>query len=211
MAPIKVIYNPNAGKKRAKIGAGKQVSLGEIQKYFVQYAIEADFFPTEGPGHATQLAKNAIEEGYTTVIGLGGDGTIGEIAQGLVNTDIRLGLLPLGSYMNIAKMLGIPRDIEKAVMLLKLGRTRKIDVGAVTQLDGHPLSEPIYFIESVGLGIDAQIHSQFVRLERGEKKAIISMIRSLFEYSAHKTKITADQTTLNTRALSISISNAPFT
>lgn len=207
----KVIYNPKAGEKRKKAGAGKPLSLGEVQEFFAQYNIDAEFFPTQDKGHATELAKNALAEGYGTVVGLGGDGTIGEIAQGLVGTDVRLGVLPSGTYMNIARMLGIPHDLEKAIMLLKLGRTRKIDIGAVTKLNGAPLEEPIYFIESVALGIDAQFHEQVVRFENGDKKVLLSMFKTLLEYTAHKTKITVDTAELLTRAITIQISNGPYT
>src|SRR5258705_214175 len=116
----KFIYNPKAGHK-AKLLSLKHplLSLEDIKALLKRYQIPFDSFPTRSAGHATELARQSVKEGYGTVIVAGGDGTVGEAANGLVGTDVNLGILPLGTFMNIARMLSIPSDIEKAVALLK--------------------------------------------------------------------------------------------
>lgn len=206
----KLIYNPNAGKKR-KILFPKGTSLEEISSLLDQYQITVDRFPTKGPGHATKLAKEAITEGYGMVIVAGGDGTVGEVANGLVNSDMPLAILPLGSVMNVARMLSIPLDLEKAVELIKINRTRKIDVGCVTRLSGEKLSEPCYFIESCGLGLEAQMHQAVLEWERGDKKSLFRLIKVFFEYYRHRATITLDgKEKIETRAPLVNISNGPY-
>src|SRR5260221_378434 len=119
-----LIYNPNAGKKRKlfSLFRGKLTALEDIKDLLTKYQIPVDYFPTKHPGHATDLAKDCIKKGYKTILAAGGDGTVGEVANGLVGTDTTLGILPLGSFMNIAKMLSIPQDLEKAIMIIKMSQ-----------------------------------------------------------------------------------------
>ncbi len=206
----KLIFNPHAGKK--KKGLGKLTSLDEVRKLLTQYQIEYDPYPTKYPGHASVLSRQAIKQGYKTVLVAGGDGTVGEVAQGLVGSDITLGILPMGSFMNVAKMLSIPNDLEKAILLIKVGRARKIDTGTIVRFSGPKLSTPNYFLESVGIGLEAQLHENFLQLERGDKKALFRMLKILFDYYGHKAKITLDdKKTIETRSTMITISNGPYT
>src|SRR5687768_2789750 len=125
---IKVIYNPFAGKKRNLTSLGSQSTLEEIKLLFKKYQLDADFYTTKRKLHAKELSINAKREGYKIVVAAGGDGTISEIANGLVNSKLTLGIIPLGTFMNIPKMLSIPTELEKSVMIIKLSRTRKIDI-----------------------------------------------------------------------------------
>lgn len=208
----KVIFNPKAGSKRRLLSKARgQTTLEEIKELLAQYQIEADFFPTKRAGHATQLACQAIKEKYNLVLVAGGDGTVGEVANGLIGTDLPLGILPLGSFMNVARMLSIPQDLEKAVELIKIGRIRKIDVGCVTRMNGEVLDRPHYFIESCGLGLEAQLQEHVLRWEKGDLKAIFKMIKTLFDYYGHKVQIILDEKKeIVTRATLVTISNGPY-
>lgn len=90
---------------------------------------------TEGPGHATELARRAVEEGVGTVVAGGGDGTLHEVVNGLLPDPGRTvcGQLPLGTGNDFARTLGLPFEIERWVELLDGGRTRMVDV---IELDG---------------------------------------------------------------------------
>src|SRR6186997_1905087 len=150
----KLIYNPNAGKKRNLLPTSQQATLEEIKNLFVQYQIPIDYFPTKGPGDAAILARDSIKEKYNVVIAAGGDGTISEVAAGLVGSDMTMAILPLGSFMNTPEALAIPRDLEMAVMVIKMGRSRKIDIGQINMLDGEKLSKPVFFLENAGVGLE---------------------------------------------------------
>jgi len=208
ISKVKVIYNPLAGTKRKIMP--NQINLEDIKKFLKKYEINADFYPTEYSGHATILAKNAISEKYTMVVAVGGDGTVGEAANGLIGSDLILATIPAGSYMNVARMLSIPIDLEKSIMLLRMGQIRKIDVGAITTLSGKKLDTPYIFLESVGFGLEAQTHLLLSEFEKGNYKAPFTLINTLREYLINKSEITTDDHTIRTRATVINISNGPY-
>ncbi len=208
---IALIYNPHAGAKRKLIPSRvPPVTLEDIKDHLAQYQIPVDYHPTKYAGHATLLAKE-LSKDYPIILAAGGDGTVGEVANGLVNTDTTLGIIPLGSFMNVAKMLSIPTEIEKAVALIKIGRTRKIDMGCVTQMDGKALPSPYYFLESAGIGMEAQIHEYILQLEKGDKSALIRMVKTVLEYYSRKTTLVLDQKVIETKAIMIAVSNGPYT
>src|SRR6266542_3486663 len=106
-----LIYNPQAGAKRRMFPPATQpVTLEDIKNLLQQYEIPVEFFPTEYPGHATEIAKSLAKKKYRLILAAGGDGTFSEVVTGLVNTDVVLGFIPIGSFMNIAKMLSIPNE-----------------------------------------------------------------------------------------------------
>jgi diacylglycerol kinase (ATP) len=208
----KLIYNPNAGKKRNITHIDKKaVSLEQIKFLLEKYQIPVDFYPTKSPGHATQLATDAIKEGYKGVIAAGGDGTIGETANGLIGSDLTLAILPLGSFMNIARMLAIPFDLEKAVQLIKIERIRKIDVGAVVKMDNSLLKTTHYFLESAGVGLQAQLHDHLEEIDKGNLKELISLFKSIKNFYNYPVNIKIDNQSLELKVSAIAISNAPFT
>ena len=100
---------------------------------------------TERPGHAAELAR-AHATSYDVVFTLGGDGTAMEVAGALAGSGIPIGVLPGGTGNLLARALGIPRNVERAVRALMHGETRRIDLGVV---QGHR------FAVAAGVGIDA--------------------------------------------------------
>lgn len=206
-----LIYNPNAGKKRKIVQNNEPITLELLKEIFEQYQIPIDFAPTKHPGHATELAQKAVKNNYSLVIAAGGDGTISETASGLINTNTTLGIIPMGSFMNIARMLSIPNDLEKAVQLIKISRTRKIDVGSLQELGGKVLHKPFYFLEGAGLGLEAQIQKYVLELERGKLSASFKLIKIFFDYYYNKATVTIDNKEIKSRAILISISNGPVT
>lgn len=208
----KLIYNPNAGQKRRWFHPVNSVSLEEIKSLLEQYQFVVDYAPTKQPGHATELATQAAKDGYKLVIAAGGDGTISEVANGLIGTNAILGIIPLGSFMNTARMLAIPFEIESAIHILKIGRVRKIDVGVITSFENRKLATPEYFLESAGLGIEAEFHRQFLDFERGQPLALWRIIKLLYQYTRDLAVIKiSDKKIIRTRATMVTISNAPIT
>ncbi|MDT7943238.1 MAG: diacylglycerol kinase family lipid kinase [Dehalococcoidia bacterium] len=103
---------------------------------------------TQGPHHATALAREAAREGMEVVFACGGDGTLREAACGLVGTPTALAFVPIGTVNVWARQLGIPLRLERAVALALEGQRRLVDVG---RADGH------YFLLMAGMGLDAQV------------------------------------------------------
>lgn len=107
-------------------------------------------FNTLKKGHAIDLTQKAIEEKADLVVACGGDGTVNEVARGLVETEIPLAIVPLGSGNGIARHFKIPLGISKAVQLIKKNTIAKMDVGVV---NGH------YFFGNMGCALE----SHFIR------------------------------------------------
>ncbi|MBA3724169.1 MAG: diacylglycerol kinase family lipid kinase [Candidatus Levybacteria bacterium] len=207
-----LIYNPHSGDKKRIFSVTQKITLEDILALFKRNNITVDVAQTSHENHAEELTKNAIRQGYDVVIAAGGDGTIGEIANILVGTKTALGILPLGTYMNVARMLSIPTDLEKAIELIKKGNTRDVDAGAVTRLEGEKLREPYYFLESAGVGLEAEIHDHAQALEHGDLREIWKIIKTVKEYYSYPTKVIINNSeTIETKATVITISNGSYT
>ncbi len=136
------IVNPVAGK-----GAGAQI-VGRLAADLARASVHVDVETTPGPGEAARLASAAVEDGYERVISVGGDGTASEVANGLVGTDVALGLYPIGSGNDFARVLGYPRKRSQLAAFLAEARPRRIDVGEV---NGR------IFLNAAGVGIDGHV------------------------------------------------------
>jgi YegS/Rv2252/BmrU family lipid kinase len=115
---------------------------------FARAGVQCDVALTERPGHAADLARERCRD-YDAVFALGGDGTVMEIAGALVGTEIPLGVLAGGTGNLLARAVGIPLDIRRAVPVLVEGERRRIDLGRLP--DGR------HFAVAAGVGIDARM------------------------------------------------------
>ena len=148
------IFNPNSGRNRARPGMDRW-----IREFIAERGLDAGLSVTEGPGHARELARGVAEAGVETVVAVGGDGTMNEVAHGLLGSETALALVPCGSGNGLALHLGIPRSARGALELAAGGRGRvaTLDSG---EADGHP------FFNAMGVGIDAEVSARFNRLTR---------------------------------------------
>src|ERR671938_1554608 len=119
-APAVLIFNPHAGQKLGL--ATNAGSDDDAQAALRAEGIRFDPRPTAHAGHATELAHQAVAEGRQLVIAAGGDGTVNEVAHGLAKSEAVLGLMPLGSIMNVARTLWVPRNLALAARTLVDGK-----------------------------------------------------------------------------------------
>jgi diacylglycerol kinase (ATP) len=162
---ILLIFNPAAGKKKAL----------KTEIFGVNGASEAKFKikRTKSPGHATELAKKNRDK-YLIVTAIGGDGTVNEVASGLVNTDIPLGIIPNGSGNGLARELGIPMNKKKAFDLLKKSTPIHIDT---LLLNDHPC------VNMAGIGFDARVAHFFDKMKaRGFLNYIQATLKLMHTY-----------------------------
>src|SRR5690349_1485649 len=122
---------------------------------------------SSGPEDARAQAADAARRGYDLVVAVGGDGTAGLVASELLGSSTALAILPLGSVMNIARSLGIPRDLEAAADAIASGVIRTIDVGEVR---GRP------FFEAGSVGMNAAIFKAAQAFDGGDWSAIARTI-----------------------------------
>src|SRR5204862_7858832 len=134
----------------------------ELRDVLARHGVEADLWLTERPDHAVELARRAVQEGRPIAVAAGGDGTVAEVAAGLVGGETTLGVLPLGSIMNLARMLGVPRDLDAAAEVIKVGYRVQIDAGRATTAVGQRL-----FLEAAGVGVSAALFAYTNQLDSG--------------------------------------------
>jgi YegS/Rv2252/BmrU family lipid kinase len=148
------IFNPRSGRN-----ARRPRLAEEIRTFIAMRRLDATVVATTGPGHATELAREAVADGCERVIAVGGDGTMNEVAQGVLHSSAALGLVPCGSGNGLALHLGIPTRPRDAIALATDDRTAvaSIDTGIV---NGFP------FFNAMGTGFDAEISRRFNRLTR---------------------------------------------
>lgn len=122
------ILNPASGTKRDLSFFAKL-----IDQFSHEHKLECALWKTEKPGHGRILAEEALKKGFQCVVAIGGDGTINEIAKGLLYTQVPLGIIPKGSANGFAREFGIPLDPRKACAALLQSKTLSIDVGRINE------------------------------------------------------------------------------
>jgi len=125
-----VILNPYSNRWRAR------ERRPELEAALNQARIGFELIETSGPGHATELAQAAARAGARRVIAAGGDGTIGEVVNGLYRADPdgelpALGIMPLGTANDLVVNLGLPKTLTAAAEAFKSGNSMRIDLGRV--------------------------------------------------------------------------------
>lgn len=145
------IVNPISGTTR------KKRVCEVIEQTADSAALDWSIVYTERAGHATDLARQAVEQGVDIVVAVGGDGTVNETAAGLIQSHTALGIVPCGSGNGLARHLDLPLDVAKAVRVVNEGLIHRLDYGLC---DGRP------FFCTCGLGFDAFISDKFATSHR---------------------------------------------
>jgi diacylglycerol kinase (ATP) len=140
-----VIFNPVAGRRRA-------TALWRVLDLLVENGIKVEVAETQHAGHATELAREAAADGFGMVVAAGGDGTIAEVANGLIGSDTALGVIPLGTANVLAKEYRLSTGARAIANALAYKRTAILWPG-IARMDG---SEHV-FVQMVGLGFDGAV------------------------------------------------------
>lgn len=137
------IINPVAG-----LGKGLK-TWKRIKSFLEKEKVKFEYALTEFPGHATQIAKDVIKKGYKFLVSVGGDGTIREVANGIEDKDIILGIIPAGRGRDLPRTLKIPKNPLNALKLI-LNKNRVIEID-------HPKLNSERFVNFCGVGLDAEV------------------------------------------------------
>ena len=144
---ILFIVNPISGHRdKRKFGEEAAAALGGGDFTY-------EVVSTERAGHATQLAAEAAGD-YDIVAAVGGDGTLNEVARGLLHSGTAMAVIPCGSGNGLARCLHLPLKTSEAIRLLRDGKVERIDTGTV---NGK------LFLSVAGIGLDAQTAEDFAR------------------------------------------------
>jgi YegS/Rv2252/BmrU family lipid kinase len=181
MIDFAFIVNPVAAK-------GGAAHLGErLRNALKSKGLTAEVHLTERAGHATEIARRTSAN---VVVAVGGDGTINEVANGIVGTGRTLGIIPSGSGNDLVKSLDVPSGFEEALGTVLQGSTLQMDVGHVRCFKaGEAFRDGIgregrYFVNGIGIGFDAAVAVRTAEIAylRGVPLYLLAVFQTLGKY-----------------------------
>lgn len=210
MTYARLIVNPAAG-------AGKTArKWPHIMARLRSIGLRFDYDITEAPGHARELAKDAVAKGYELVVSVGGDGTINEVVNGLYDTGniayVMLGIIGTGTGGDYIRTIGIPRAPLEACQRLKEPRKVTVDVGVIEYLNGGETMRRL-FVNFAGMGFDAEI----VRTTTLKYKALnatvaylAGLLSSLLFYKNKTVTINIDGEAIQEKVCTVLVNNGKY-
>lgn len=202
---VKIILNPMANMSKAWTAAN------DLRPIIAEYG-NADWSGTVYPTHATELAKQAGEQGYDMVIAMGGDGTVHEVVNGLMQIPAEqrpvMGVVPVGSGNDFAHAIGVPMQADHALAQALQGEPSNVDIGLMTDENGRKE----YFDNSVGIGFDAvvTIRSHKLPLLRGFLMYLAAVIQTIIlNHEPSKMQLVADGESWEQTNLMVAVCNGP--
>lgn len=194
MKKIRILFNPKAGSGLAPKIAKLVDASGLAEKY------EVETIQTEYAGHGTILAKEAADNNYHSVIAIGGDGTVNEVARSLVHSETALGVIPAGSGNGLAKHIGMKSKATDCFFQLLNAEIKSIDTLKINEHFGLNVS---------GFGFDGYVAWLFNKSpKRGLSTYTKIGLQEYFKYPSIEFTITIDEKPFTTNAHMLVIANA---
>lgn len=191
------IVNPKAGQRHASAD-----DLEAVFSVLRSGGFDLDIRECALPDPtANDLARDAVKVGYEAVIAAGGDGTTQAVAHELLGTDVVLGILPFGSFMNIAKGLEIPLDAMEAARVITARNVVRADVGEV---------HGKVFFETAGIGLDAELFGAARAVERGSWRRALTRVWRWARQGSHRMKVVTPEGERRVRAYQALVVNCPY-
>jgi YegS/Rv2252/BmrU family lipid kinase len=195
-----VIINPVAGH-------GRSNSLfPTVRNELTRRGLDFDYHYTNEPMEAPDVAKMVIEEGFTDLVAMGGDGTINEVVNGMmsVGSELPLAVIPAGSGNDFARMNGIPLHPMAAIDLLRDGRQAAIDLGNV--------GGDRFFVNGLGIGIDAQVASDVLKSvhSRGVAAYLLAAVRQCFLFTPFQVALAHGEWEKQVSCISLGVANGKY-
>jgi len=175
-----LFYNPHAGQRRG-LAATKQAAA-VLRQAGVEVAITA----TMSRDSARQQARDAVVQGFDTIFACGGDGTIQDLAQGLIGTDVALAIIPLGTANVLAHDLGIPREPVAAARAALTAIPLRIGVGRADCQSNENNLVTRYFLSVAGAGQDGYLFHQVVAGEKQTFGTTVYFAKALWVWLMHR-------------------------
>ncbi len=190
----RVIVNPesNRGRTRRRWKEIRETIRGFIKEFSLDF--------TEKPLQAIELTRSAIKEGHDLIIGVGGDGTMNEIANGffedqkIINPDSALGILPSGTGSDLSRSLNIPKKWREALKVITQAPSARIDVGRVVFKDHSGKEAERFFLNVADFGVGGEVVRRVNerRLERKASSYLRCLISAMVNYRSRRVRIRVD-------------------
>jgi YegS/Rv2252/BmrU family lipid kinase len=173
---------------------------GRILGACEQNNIECFIEYTKGRSHATELARNGVQRNFDAIVAVGGDGTINEVARGMIGSTVPLGILPKGSGNGLARHLGISLKLE--------GALKNLSKGKVIRMDTFTLNGKLSLNVS-GIGFDGHISNLFDKeRQRGFWGYLRLVLKEYMRYQPFPSELILDEKTSHVNAFIIAIANS---
>ena len=201
----KVILNPYSNRWNSK------KRWLEAEKALQDAGVNFEMVESERPHHTIDLAYDAVQNGFSPIIAAGGDGTIGDVLNGLARTAKKeneilgpLGILPLGSANDLADNLKIPKDLGEAAKVIAAGNLKLMDVGSVNGF---------YFANNSGIGLEPYITLKQEKISwiKGIARYLVAAVQGIWDNPQWKANIEWDDGRYDGPVLLVSVGNAPRT
>lgn len=193
-----VIVNPVAGKTCKYWPAIKDVLREGEFDFEVQF--------TEERGHATTVAREA--NGYDRIVSVGGDGTLNEIVNGIMGSDIVVSVVPTGTGNDFVKSAGLFTDHITAARHVSTENIKKVDVGSLVYEGGKR-----YFIGVAGMGFDGLVSKTTSRVDKpkaGTVPYVLGILKHLAEYKSVEVSLTVDDVTIEQKVMFVDVANGKY-
>ncbi|HEY67320.1 MAG TPA: diacylglycerol kinase family lipid kinase [Thermoflexia bacterium] len=199
MNTAKIIVNPYAGRWKAK------AAIPDIERVCQEIGLDYELVVTEGPNHGIELAREAALAGFSPIVSAGGDGSINEVVNGLMQAAGNgvagpLGVIPLGSADDLADMLGMEKEVEAACRVILAGHTRIIDVGCV---NGR------YFDNNSAVGLEPMVTITQAAMERikGTPRYILAALKTILSHKPWHMRLVWDDGKYEGMVVLVSVGN----
>src|ERR1700757_673472 len=190
---IAFVVNPNSGPK-------KKENIVDVIEKTMSGKTPFDIFVWKDKNNFEEIRQQITSGKYTTVVAVGGDGTVNEVAKNVANTNIVLGIIPRGSGNGLARTLGIPQKAVEAIKRVETGKVKTIDHGFI---NGR------FFSCAAGIGFDAHICELLAGSKtRGLMSYVTISLKQFLSYRAKEYTIQTNNETFKTKAFLIAFANA---
>lgn len=194
MTKYLLIANPTAGSGRSAD------TIDAVCQILDERGVEYEMMLTTAPKNATTLAR-LHHSRFDAVVAMGGDGTVSEVAAGMVHAPVPMGIIPSGSCNDFVKTVNIPMQVEKAVDILLSGHIREVDAGRINDT---------YFINNVGIGFDGEVNrvaSDPKNRTTGMMKHMSALAASIGRYDPPMMKVVINGRIIEQKIFQITVGN----
>ncbi len=203
MKKIKIIHNPYS----SRWASGKR--RGELEEALETAGLDYDLEQSEFIGHGVDLAAKAVKDGYETIVAAGGDGTMGDVINGMMQAVgdgpmPNFGIMPMGTGNDLLANLGLPLDLREAAKVIASGETKNVDLCQVNDR---------YFINNAGLGLEPYTTTVQEKMKtlQGIFRYLVAVLISIMKNPQWTMHLEWDDGEYHGPVTLVSVSNGPRT
>jgi diacylglycerol kinase (ATP) len=199
---VKLIANPGAGDE-----SEASARLEQVTRCLLDLGVNVDVALAHPVKEAVSIARKAVKKGYSTVVAMGGDGTISAVIRGIVGSDAHLGIIPGGTENDIAASLGIPEDLKDACALVASGQTRELDLAQISTKE----TKKFVFFMVTTVGLTTTLYPHLKDVPHGDLSSIKDAVSTLLHTKPDpKVYLTLDdESKIKVQSMLVTITNTP--